>query len=64
MAFIKPDFKITREHGRWFDIGGRRCMALYHPAALLRDPNRRPETFLDLKALQAEIQTICTRTYL
>lgn len=63
MSFIKPDFKITREHGRWFDIGGRRCMALYHPAALLRDPTRRPETFLDLKELQSEIRRICERTY-
>ena len=63
MKFIKPDFRITKEHGQWFDIDGRRVMALYHPAALLRDPNKRPETFDDLKRLQAEIRAVCTRTY-
>ena len=63
MKFIKPDFRITKEHGQWFDMDGRRVMALYHPAALLRDPNKRPETFDDLKRLQAEIRSICEHTY-
>ena len=38
--------------------------AIYHPAALLRDPAKRPETFVDLKAIQAKVQEICTRTEL
>ena len=63
MRFISPDFKITKEHGQWFERGGRKVMALYHPAALLRDPRRRPETFEDLKRLQKEIKETCTRTY-
>ena len=63
MRFIREDFKITREHGQWFDMDGRRVMALYHPAALLRDPGKRPETFDDLKKLQAEIRLRCTHTY-
>ena len=63
MRFIRDDFKITREHGQWFDMDGRRVMALYHPAALLRDPRKRPETFDDLKTLQAEIRLRCTHTY-
>ena len=63
MVFIKPDFKITREHGQWFDVDGRQVMALFHPAALLRDPRRRPETFEDLKRLQARIREVCTHTY-
>ena len=45
------------------DMDGRRVMALYHPAALLRDPGKRPETFDDLKKLQAEIRLRCTHTY-
>ena len=56
-ALIKDQFRITREHGQWFDVNGRRCMAIYHPSALLRDPSKRPETFVDLKALQREIYT-------
>lgn len=63
MQFIKPDFKITKEHGQWFDVDGRQVMALFHPAALLRDPRRRPETFEDLKGLERKIKEVCTHTY-
>lgn len=63
MKFIREDFKISKEHGQWFEKDGRRVMALYHPAALLRDPNRRPETFVDLKTIQAEIRAVCDHTY-
>lgn len=62
MQIIKPDFKITKEHGVWFERNQCRMMALYHPAALLRDPRRRPETFEDLKRLQQTIREICQRT--
>ena len=63
MKLIKEDFKITKEHGQWFPKADVQMMALFHPAALLRDPRRRPETFEDLKSLQAKIQEICTHTY-
>lgn len=46
MRFIRPDFKITKEHGQWFEKDGRQVMAIYHPAALLRDPRKRPELSL------------------
>ena len=36
---------------------------LFHPAAILRDPSRRPDTFMDLKSLQAKIREVCTHTY-
>ena len=62
MTFIRPDFRITREHGQWFEADGIRRMALYHPAALLRDPRKRPETFVDLKLLQKTILETCTHT--
>ena len=59
---IKPDFKITQEHGQFFEKRGVQMMALYHPAALLRDSSKKPETFLDLKALQAKILQVCQYT--
>ena len=31
-------------------------------AALLRDEQKRPETFVDLKAIQAKVREICTHT--
>ena len=45
MRLIDGKFRITRDHGLWYDVDGMRAMAIYHPAALLRDPGRRPETF-------------------
>lgn len=62
MRLIRPDFKITREHGQFVEKGGILFTALYHPSALLRDEIKRPDTFTDLKALQAKVREVCTRT--
>ena len=62
MRLIRPDFKITREHGQFVEKGGILFTALYHPSALLRDESKRPDTFTDLKALQAKVREVCTRT--
>jgi len=53
---IRPDFRITREHGQWFEKNGVRYMAIYHPSALLRDLSKRPETFEDLRELRAVLR--------
>lgn len=63
MKLIRPNFKISKEHGQWTEKAGVQMMAIYHPAALLRDPNRRPETFVDLKSLQSKIRETCSHTY-
>ena len=63
MRLIKPDYKITREHGQWVQKSGVWMTALYHPAAILRDPSKRPDTFVDLKGLENKIRAVCTRTY-
>lgn len=63
MKLIREDFKITKEHGQWFDKAGVQMTAHFHPAALLRDPRKRPESFQDLKGLQEKIREICTHTY-
>ena len=62
-ALINESFRITREHGRWFDVDGRRMMATYHPSALLRDVSKRPEAFSDLRSLRKEIKAVCKSTY-
>lgn len=61
-VIIKEDFKITAEHGQWFERKGVQMTAIYHPAALLRDVGKRPETFEDLKSIQAKIREVCTHT--
>ena len=61
-VIIKEDFKITQEHGQWFQRGGVQMTAIYHPAALLRDESKRPDTFLDLKSIQAKVRELCEYT--
>jgi len=56
---IREDFKITAEHGQWFQKGDFWMTALYHPAYLLRDGRKKPETYEDLRQLEAKIHTLC-----
>lgn len=60
---IDEDFSITRQHGQWIEKGGIHMMAMYHPAALLRDDTKKPDTFFDLKSLQKTIREVCVKTY-
>ena len=59
MKLIREDFRITRDHGQWYEKGGIWFMAMYHPSALLRDVSKRPETFRDLKSLQTKVREVC-----
>ena len=49
---IRPDFRITREHGTWTERGGIWMTATYHPSALLRDVSKRPQAFEDLLSIR------------
>lgn len=60
---IRSDYKITREHGQWEEKSGIWMTAIYHPAALLRDDRKRPETFDDLKSIQHKIKEVCPELY-
>ena len=62
-SLISEDFRITRQHGQWFDVDGRRCLAIYHPSALLRDVTKRPDTFTDLREIRSEIRMLCPEVY-
>ena len=53
MKLIKEDFKITKEHGTWFKKGNFYMTAVYHPAALLRDPRKNEEMLADMKEIKA-----------
>ena len=55
---IKPDIKITKEHGMWFEKGGILMMPMLHPAALLRDPRKKPEAFQDFLTLREKLREI------
>ena len=58
MSLIREDFRITREHGQWFERNGRRVIATFHPSALLRDPSKRPDAFMDLREIRKEYRTL------
>ena len=58
MRLIRPDFRITREHGMWFQGGEVWLTAIYHPSALLRDPGKRPETFDDLLEIRDRLAVL------
>ena len=60
---IKPDIKITKEHGQFIQKNGVLMMAMLHPAALLRDPRRKPDAFNDFLILREKIKEICDHTY-
>lgn len=58
MKIIRPDFRITREHGTWIERNGIWMTAIYHPSALLRDLNKRPDTFEDLLSIREKIKEL------
>ena len=58
MRIIKKDFKITAEHGKWFDKNGYSVCAVYHPAALLRDPRKKDEMLADMIAIKDRLDGI------
>ncbi|MDE7390336.1 MAG: uracil-DNA glycosylase [Lachnospiraceae bacterium] len=63
MKVIKPDIKITKEHGIFFERNGTLLMATLHPAALLRNPNNKPGAMEDFFKLRDKINEICDHTY-
>ena len=52
---IKPDFKITKEHGVWFKKGNFEMCAVYHPSALLRDEGKREDAYKDFEEIRKRL---------
>ena len=52
MRLIKPDFKITAEHGVFFEKGKFMMTAVYHPSALLRDPHKKDDMLRDMEKIK------------
>ncbi len=58
MRLIRPDYKITKEHGEWVQKGDFLITAVYHPALLLRDPRRKEEMLEDMKKIKAKLDEL------
>ena len=60
---IRADFSVTKEHGTFIEKNGILFMGTFHPAALLRQPQNKPEAFGDFVALRDKIHEVCEHTY-
>lgn len=58
IRLIKPDFRITKEHGMWFKKGGYLMTAVYHPAYLLRDPRKKEDMLTDMKQIRDKLREL------
>ena len=58
MRLIRPDFRITSEHGIWYKKGDFDICAVFHPSLLLRDPRKKEDMLTDMKAIKARLDAI------
>ena len=54
---------MAKEHGLFFEKDRFLMMPMFHPAAILRNPNQKPDAFADFLKLQEKIKEICPETY-
>ena len=51
---LGEEFGITANRGNWYEKDGIKYIATFHPAALLRDENKKIDFWNDLKKLKNE----------
>lgn len=52
---IDENIRITRDRGKWYERKGYWLMATYHPAALLRDQEKKRPAWEDFKSISAKL---------
>jgi len=50
-TLLKTDVKITALRGKFYDLEGIKVIPTYHPAFLLRNPERKREVWEDMKKI-------------
>ena len=55
---LSPDIRITRDRGKWFERKGIWMMPTYHPSALLRDPAKKREAWVDMLSLRDKLREL------
>lgn len=63
MRLIKPDYRITREHGTLLRKGDYLMTAVYHPAALLRDAAKKEDMLRDMERIKVELDRLKEDTH-
>ncbi len=51
-ATLGPEHYITRDRGKWYERKGTWFLPTYHPSALLHDPAKKKEAWLDMQSLR------------
>jgi DNA polymerase len=54
-TLLETNRGITQYRGQWLEWRGRKLMATYHPAYLLRNPAAKSEVWKDLQKVMAEL---------
>ena len=57
-AIIDPGFKVTKQHGEFYDRNGTLMMGTFHPAALLRNPGSKPAALEDFLKLREKLDSL------
>lgn len=60
---ISRDFKITKDRGIWVELGNFYVMPTYHPAALLRDENKKRPAWEDFKNIKRKYEELQSAIY-
>jgi DNA polymerase len=55
---LGTDAPISALRGKFHDRHGTKVMPTFHPAYLLREPDKKREAWADLKLVMAELQRI------
>lgn len=58
MRLIRSDFRITRDHGIFVKRGKFTITAVYHPAALLRDPSKKEDMLSDMERIKQTLEEL------
>lgn len=63
MRLISPSFKVTKEHGVWFQKNGVFMMGTFHPAALLRNPGNKADALEDFLSIKNKALELCPEIF-
>ena len=55
---LGEEYGITSARGKWFEIDGKKVIATFHPAALLRDETKKIYFWKDLKEIKKSCNII------
>jgi len=57
-TLLRTDAKITSLRGKWYDLEGIKVLPTYHPAFLLRNPERKKEVWEDMKQIVRRMENL------